>query len=381
MTKNRHGMKFGKFALIVMMLLSSASWGKRVDALYDARTLVQNQTLDVRKEAAKAGLTEVLVRLSGSELPEENAAINSALEIADQYLYQFSYSKLESHEWSESSPPGSSWLNMRFEGRALTRILRSAELPIWGAERPTMLVWLAVGTGGGERLVITEGSDHPALHAIREATRQRGVPLILPVYDLEDSMQLPSESLWGLFSDVIQTASQRYSPESVLAGRVYKTADGRWFGHWKFLFRGEEKSFVYHADSLDEHVLTGVSHSAEALANVFAIKPSQGRTDTVTLVIHGVDDLEQYARVSNYLQKLTTVKQVAITGLKKTDLSLELKLASQYHQFEQALKLDRKLEPQADAPIAKSTGDGSSNGTATAADSTTSQVKHFRWRP
>lgn len=335
-------MKLGYIAL-VFMLLSSASWGKRVENLYDAKTLVQNQTMDVRKQAAKKGLADVLLRLSGSPISADNAVINKALRIADQYLYQFSYSKLESHEWSEKTPPGSSWLNMRFEGKALNRILKQAKLPIWGAERPTMLVWLAVGKDDGDRQVITEGSEHPALDAVKTAMNQRGVPLILPVYDLEDAMQLPSESLWGLFTDVIQTASQRYSPESVLAGRVYQTDDGRWFGHWKFIFRGKERSFVHHADSLDDHVMMGVSNSADVLANVFSIKPSQGAADSVALSISGINNLEQYAKVTKYLQKLTTVRRVDVTGLNKTELSVNLKLASQYQQFEQALKLDRKL--------------------------------------
>ena len=365
-------MKLGYIAL-VFMLLSNASWGKRVEGLYDAKALVQNQTMDIRKEAAKQGLADVLLRLSGSAIPEGNATVDKAISIADQYLYQFSYSKLESHEWSESTPPGSSWLNMRFEGKALTRILKRAKLPIWGAERPTMLVWLAVGKDDGDRMVITEGSDHPALESVKAAMGKRGVPLILPVYDLEDSMQLPSESLWGLFTDVIQNASQRYSPESILAGRVYQTDEGRWFGHWKFIFRGQERSFVHHADSLDDHVMLGVGNSADALANVFAIKPAQGSTDSVALNIAGIKNLEQYAKVTNYLKKLTAVRRVDVTGLNKTDLSVTLKLASQYKQFEQALKLDRKLV----AVALKQDGDSSTE----AMPQPNNAPKQFKWRP
>lgn len=330
---------------VLLMLCSLSGWAKTVEGLYDAKVLVTSQSTNVRKQAARQALSDVLVRVSGQGWESPNQQIDRALQIADQYLYQYSYSHLEPSERGQKTPAGATWLNMKFESKAVQRVIKQAGLPLWGANRPTVLMWLAVDPGAGKREVVREGSQQSVVQYIKNAANKRGIPVILPVYDLEDAMQLPVESLWGQFSDAIQEASARYGAESVLVGRAYRGAGNKWFANWKFYFKGQEFRFVDHADTLSGHMLQGISKSAEILANAFAIKPGNAAQGTVELSIEGVNNLQQYAAVTRYLEKMSVVRTLKVDGLENNVLNLSLVLAAQYNKFEQAIKLDKKLLP------------------------------------
>ena len=174
-----------------------------------------DQSQTTRKAGAKRGLLEVLQKISGFPVPGDRPTINRALTIADQYLYQFSYAKMEPGEVARALP-GSLWLTMRFEEKSIQELIKKGKLARWGANRPSVLVWMAVDDGR-KRVIMSDGVDHSALRALQSGAKKRGLPLIFPLNDLEDSMALPVGQLWGMFDDPISVASKRYGAESVLA--------------------------------------------------------------------------------------------------------------------------------------------------------------------
>ena len=335
-----HSMKF-QLCFIALILLATSSWAKPVSGLYDARVPVPDQQLVSRQDGAKQGLIEVLQKVSGFTVPAENAVILKAIEIADQYLYQYSYEAVQKDEWDASIPPGSSWLKMRFEAQSIQRIIKAANMPLWGNNRPTVLLWLIKEERG--RSVLIDGLDDNVSKAVANASQVRGVPVVLPVYDLEDSIRLPQESLWGLFSGSILEASKRYDAESVMAARVYKNTKGNWVGQWRFYFKEREFNYEFETQELSQQVLSGLSASAEVLANTFAIKPNDARSDVLAIKVGNVKNLKQYAALVNYLEDLTITKKVFVAGVKGDDMDLQLTLSGSFSQLKQVLALDKKL--------------------------------------
>lgn len=335
-----HFMKF-QLCFAALILIATSSWAKPVSGLYDARVPVPDQQLVSRQHGAKQGLIEVVQKVSGFTVPADNEVILKALEIADQYLYQYSYEAVQKDEWDASIPPGSSWLKMRFEAQSIQRIIKAANLPLWGNNRPTVLLWLIKEERG--RSVLIDGADDNASKAVANASQVRGVPVVLPVYDLEDSIRLPQESLWGLFSGSILEASKRYDAESVMAARVYKNSKGNWVGQWRFYFKEREFNYEFETQELSQQVLSGLSASAEVLANTFAIKPNDARSDVLAIKVRNIDNLKQYAAVVNYLEDLTITKKVFVAGLKGSDMELKLTLSGSLSQLKQVLALDKKL--------------------------------------
>ncbi|MGK0445482.1 MAG: hypothetical protein ACJA1U_002429 [Bermanella sp.] len=364
--------QFMKFHLcfIALAVFASSIWATPVSGLYDARVPVPDQQLDSRQLGAKQGLIEVLQKVSGFSVPAENEAVQRALNIADQYLYQYSYEAVQKDEWDASIPPGSSWLKMQFETQSIQRIIKQAKLPLWGNNRPTILLWLM--KDNGQRTVLSDGGEGLAAQAVKNASQTRGVPVVLPVYDLEDSIRLPQESLWGLFSGSILEASKRYDAESVLAARVYKNNKGNWVGQWRFYFKDREFNYEFETEGLNQQVLSGLSASAEVLANTFAIRPSDVGSDELGIKVSNIKSLKHYASLVSYLEDLTITKQVFVSAVKGDEMELKLNLSGSLAQFKQVLALDKKL---IQAPVNEQAQ------VKEQLDPLVTNLIHFNWQP
>lgn len=345
----------------------------QVNDLYEARVVVIDQSAEARKQGAQAGLLEVLYKVSGFPVPADNPVINSALEIADQYLYQFSFARVDEKQWNENIPPGSSYLKMKFEGRSIQRIIKQAQLTRWGANRPTVMIWVTVDDGS--RQILSDASDHKAVGLLEEASKKRGVPLVFPVYDLEDSFKLPTEQLWGLFKESIIKASERYAAESILAGRVYRLDKSRWGGNFRFYFKQQEFEYEFESTSLEGLLLSGVSAAGSVLADTFALKPSVVKKGSLVISVKNINKLEDYGNLLSYLQKLAVTKDVAIIKVSDKEVQLELSLNGTLDQFKQSLSLNNKLlEIAVPKPVPTSVF-------SLTAPTFDDSITYFTWRP
>jgi hypothetical protein len=359
--------------LFLTVLLGFQVQAIQVNDLYDARVVVVDQSSEARKQGAKAGLMEVLYKVSGFPVPTDNPVINSALDIADQYLYQFSFARVDEKQWNENIPPGSSYLKMKFEGKSIQRIIKQAQLTRWGADRPTVMIWVTVDDGS--RQILSDASDHDAVSLLVEASKKRGVPLVFPVYDLEDSFKLPTEHLWGLFKDSIIKASERYATESILAGRVYRLDESRWGGNFRFYFKQQEFEYEFESTSLEGLLLSSVSEAGSILADTFALKPSVVKKDSLVISVKNINKLEDYGNLLTYLQRLAVTKDVSIIKVNDKEVQLELSLNGTLIQFKQSLSLNNKL---LEIEVSKLVEKSVFSLTDTTPDES---ITYFTWRP
>jgi uncharacterized protein len=334
--------RFLALGLFLLGLAAPVS-AQKVDGLYETRLQVADQSGAARKDAAVEGLKKVLVKVSGQRSTLLNARVQAALAKADVYMSQFSYSTLGRDEWTPDIPTATRWLNMSFESNGVNRILKDAGIALWGENRPSVLVWLASDAGQGRRSVLTNQTNSPFLPALKNAAQDRGVPLLLPIMDLEDQQALPLENLWGLFSDAILSGSTRYTPDAVLAGRIYPAGNNLFSGHWKFMFHAEEQVVSFEAVSLDEALERAADLAASTLAASFSIKTTGAVSSGVVCEVSGVNSLDNYSRLGRYLGGMNIVKRYDIRRVDRDRITVYVQLASDMEQFTQILKLDKKL--------------------------------------
>lgn len=328
---------------LLLMCFCLPVFAKQITGIYDSKVMVPDQLDQSRLGGAQQGMLEVLQKVSGFPVDSEQPVVAKALKIADQYLYQFSYEKADP---KEGQVKAANWLKMRFEGKAIQRIVRQASLPRWGTNRPTVLVWLAIDDG--QRQIIADGHDHPAYAGLQDAAQRRGIPVIFPVYDLEDSIKLPMEQLWGMFSEGVVTASDRYGAESILMARVVgrtneETGQTFWQGRWRFIFRNKEYDYEFLEEDLDTLVLSGLTAGAQVLANAFALKSTGLASNELRMDVSGINNLNQYAAVLKYLEKLAITKQVGVAGINNKTVAFDLNLNGSFNKLQQILALDKRL--------------------------------------
>jgi len=279
--------------------------------LYEALIPVQSQAREERQEAIRAGLREVLVRVSGRSTVSHSPApaIEKALEKPTRYTQQFRYRKLNKADRKGHLEDSHMVLWVKYDEQAVNTLLRGADLSVWGHTRPATLVWLVVAEEGQRRL-LSSNEAHPVREELEYAARLRGLPLRFPFNDLSDRAKISISDIWGNFEEAILQASVRYRPEAVIVGRLYQSVSGSWSARWSIYLQGRRQDIDVDGEVLTQAISPVVAEAAESLAQRFAMGQDENMTGEVMIKIKGVSSLARYNRVINYLASLTAVNKV-----------------------------------------------------------------------
>ena len=310
--------------------------------LYEVEVPVGSQA--ERQRAARTGLRELLVRITGlPELPP-STEIQAALREPEKYYGRFEFSmrpqpqRVRTSGTVDNDAAEQMVVALHYEPAAVLALLRRAALPVWSADRPTVLAWIAVEEDGARR-ILTADSGEELVGALRRRARLRGLAVSLPVMDLADHAITPA-TVWGRFWEAVESASPRYNRDLIVLGRVGRRADGSWVSDW------ETRSAVVTGDSygraaaVPEAVAAGVDAVADALAERFAVG---GRLDAITVTIRGASTIAAYASVLDYLRSREYIEQMEVKAVARDLLTLQLHSRSSAAQLEELLSMGGPL--------------------------------------
>jgi hypothetical protein len=326
-----------RLAVIVALLclLSISGLATAGDELFETDVPVASQQPDLRPGYMKAALQEVLLRVTGEPDVLKRAALRSMVENPERFVEQYRY-----YTRPDSSPP-SLMLRVRFDGAAIQQALRQQGVAYWGtAERPEVLLWLAVEDRGA-RYIVSSQDDSEAARQIREAARQRGIPLLLPLMDLEDQGKVRFSDVWGGFYDGVGAASPRYNPGVVLIGRLNRAPSGNWAARWELR---DGASWGGGGEQLGDALRAGIDTLAERLAAGLAAPASEAATVT-TVTVDGVNTLTAFARVDDYLASLDSIRRLELSRVEGATLQYALQLSGGLDGLTQTIAIGTVLEP------------------------------------
>ncbi len=289
---------------------------------------------------AEAGLLQVLARVSGSMEVGNSDLITRAARKPSDYYYQYSYESTDRTLQIDDQPVAAQILRLHFEPGSVARLLREAGFPVWGSNRPGVLLWLAVNDGDGRR-ILSENDESQIASVIQDQSILRGVPLLFPLLDLEDSASLSDSEIWGAFLGRVEDASRRYSPDVILTGRIQKDSVGRWSANWAYKVNQNWRTVDTVSFSADEMARGMMDQLANSLATQYAIDSSQGQ---VTVSIEGINGIAEYAAVSRYLESLAPVLNSFVVRVQGSELEFKLSTEGQNEQLLEIIALDQKMQ-------------------------------------
>jgi uncharacterized protein len=319
-------------ALAALLCVAGAARADEVPWLYDVRVPVDDQSPRARLSAASAGLVQVLTRLTGLTSIPASDVITRALAAPDLYYNQFGFEPADDGEGL--------LLRLQFMPDAVLGLIRQAGLPVWRSNRPTVVAWVVVDDGA-ERAILGSASPHPAAEALRQRSRERGLPLLLPLMDLADQLEVEPAAVWGRLSQPIQTASERYGADIVLIGRLQQQPGGAWTGSWEFWLDGEVKSIDHDAGeptALGQLAADSVSDELAARYAVLDRGPQQ-----LQLNISAVENAADYAELLRYFSSLEFVDEVAVRFVSGDRVGVSLTTGAEAEQLQELFRLDRRL--------------------------------------
>lgn len=321
--------------LLGLPLAAAAADGLVMPGFYDVQVPAPDQSSSARLDASRQGLLEVLVRQTGLTSIPRTEPVRDALAAPDLYYRQFGFVEL-------SRQPLELALALQFDPNAVLRLVRQAHLPLWPARRPRLVAWVALEEGGrtllgagdaarpgpeaaGNGSASGEAVSLTPLQALGGAlvdrARARGVPLTLPLLDLEDQVAVTPAAVWGRLSQVLTPASARYGAELVLVGRVEPLADG-WLGRWTTWLDGTEVSVSFETGDTAEQGRLALDFVADELVQRYAVL---GRdSGAVSLGVAGLRTAADYGALMAYLRRLEYVDDLQVQGLVGDRLELTL---------------------------------------------------------
>ncbi len=272
------------FFLGCLSLLSLPSFAETVNNLYQVREPVSGQTPDERTRATQAALETLVLRLTGDARAAKGSSLAELRKDPQKVISQYGY---------EAGPPET--LLVDFDPASTDRALRDAGYALWGSNRPTLLGWWLNDATEGSNLV---GDGQGSAEPLRRAAQHRGLPLRLPLADLEEQSVGTAKNLEGSDPTVLKQASERYGADGLLAVHAREEA-GQWQGKWR-LWIGDQReqgtATAASSEALADAVLLAVS---ERLAPRFVAKP--GASSGLVMQVQGMN-LERYAQLMQLLE-------------------------------------------------------------------------------
>ena len=246
----------------------------------------------------------------------------------------------------EDSGAAGLMLTANFDPGAVDALLRDAGLSVWSRTRPSTLVWLAVEGQSGRYLV---GADDPAglSAALLAGAAQRGVPLVLPLLDLEDRSSLGVTDVFGGFKDTVLAASHRYASDAVLVGRVHRVLSDLWEARWSLYLDGTAHDWQTRGNLPELATEAAVHELADRLALRFTRPAVDAAPARIELMVIGVESLEDYARALGYLRSLDVVSKVYVNGVDRDQVVFQLAAPGGRETVEQVISLGRIFTPTA----------------------------------
>jgi hypothetical protein len=316
-----------------------------VENLYIETVPVADQQIIARNEAASIGMVPVLIRVSGSRSVLSNSNIKGAIKNASRYLSKFSYQatplqQKDAEEVREQLPYS---LELQFRKPAILDLLRASNEPIWAENRPVTLMWLVIDDIDGRRLPTDD--DETQLKQIVEANAaNRGLPIIWPLYDLQEQATVNVNALWSADAKAIEAASERYDASGTLLGRLLATSDGKWRVAWEYNFNGESTYSDSECEILDDCISDPIDAVAELLSSRYALVSSdQGNVAKVKVV--GVSSFEDYSTVLFYFKELIAVSDVALNSIEGDIFEFTLNLTANRDKLAELISLNKRLVP------------------------------------
>ena len=358
-----NGMRIARLLRVLVPILAvvfslPVPAAEEVKNLYEAEVGVADKARGSRNVAFGAALAKVAVKVSGRRGAATSPVIVEAMKRPERYVQQFRYQNVAAPALAAEQPAEIETqaraetqtleLWVQFDAPAVDALLREAGLPVWGRLRPSVLVLVAVESAGSRELL---SSDDPRGWArfIQSAAAERAVPLVLPLMDLEDRVELRVSDVWAGFEDNVRRASERYQSEGVLMGRAYEQLPNFWQLRWRLLLEDVRHEWLDQGEGLDVVLLAGVHESADLLASRFGGFTGATAVSGVEVTVTGIRSLGDYARTLHYLGSLDEVSRVDVTNVNSAGVSFRVDARGGRETVRQVIALGRTLAEEGEA--------------------------------
>ncbi|QQX82248.1 DUF2066 domain-containing protein [Shewanella sp. KX20019] len=326
------------FALFVS--ISPLATAAEVNKLDESLVAVESRANNLRSQAIKQAFKDVVLKNTGTETALTHPDVVKQLAKASSLMTQYGYQELD----------GELFIQVNFDHKRLISLLRQAGLPVWGKQRPLTLMWL-VEDIENERSILSDASSSSTREVFNTQSDNRGVPLVFPLMDLDDAMQVGVNDIRGQFTDNVANASLRYQFNYFIMATI--APQGSVFRYQMALYPRERADDASQLTPLInangevatvEKAVTAITAAAsEYYVSQYAIADS-GEKLTTKIAFTDVSHMKQLVEIETYLNQLSAIKTASVARVEGTTVEFNLALFGNEDDLHRLMKLDPRIE-------------------------------------
>lgn len=334
-------MKKSGLLFLLYLFCTSPVLAVRVQTLYQGVLPVSSQAATLRNQLANDALAQVLVKVSGNNTVLNNPTIRAQLGSAMSLMQEFGY--VGAARAGSAKP----WLlQVNFDPEGINKLLRDAGQPIWGQNRPLLMVWLDYEVSGHPASIIGADAGSDVSVMLKQEADRRGLPVVFPAMDVTDIGQVSVNDITTMALPKLMNAASRYTRDGMLIGRIQQTASG-YNTQWKLVVGSDQWGWNITGNNLTDTLAAMADHVADALAGRYATVITNTVQSEFTLKIVNVAEADDFVQVMNYIKHLTPVSDVELVQITGNELILKVSLRGSYESFAKALSVGQKMTPVA----------------------------------
>lgn len=303
----------------------SARGAVRLDP-YQASASLADRSEAGQTAAFQTAMRTVLVRVTGRRAADSDPVLAPLIGAARRYVQQY-------------HPLPNNQLAVVFDGPAIERWLAQNGQPVWGRERPTTFVLLAVQSAPAAGTIVSREDTSELKKLIDDEAAARGIPLLWPsAQDLKNE-HLDYGTIVGMPAAALAEAARRLGGDGVLVGRAGNASAAAGV-RWTHVYQDHSSEFSGPTE--------GVDRAADDYASLFAVTGSSAPVD---IEVDGIDDVKDYASVQTYLESLAFVTHVNVQALGSDTVRFRLTMRGGMDSLQRAVALGGRL-------VSRGPGDG-----------------------
>ncbi|MDT8371197.1 MAG: DUF2066 domain-containing protein [Gammaproteobacteria bacterium] len=335
---------------VLITVISTNAFSGEVADLYQSHFAVSDQSEQQRQLVAPEILRQTILKVVGDRSALDLADLSPILTQTDSLIQQYQYRRVNKIS-DDLTKPDQLELLLTFDQSGLNRLLADNRLPVWGKNRPDVLVWMAIKDQQHEAILADDQDNLDVKQALDGAVEMRGLPILLPVMDLSDQRLVSFSELWAGQSDVIIEASQRYAAQVILMASMTISADKQVRISWQLHINGETENWQSRGD-VNYAIRSGIDELTDRLARRFSqVVATSAAGQEYELYIKNIRDYADYARVTHYLNDLQYVSHVEIKNLAQDELVLAVSIEGDLAVFDRTLAIGQLLRKDTAADV------------------------------
>ena len=326
---------------LLSLLAGQAHGAVSIDSLYEIRVPVADQSSARRQVAFQTAFDGTLKKLTGNSNVTHVPGVANARQQVARFVRQFNYWELSEAERVQF---GQNYLlQVHFSETLLNQVLRDNKLPIWGDDRPQVLVWMAQEQDG-QRVMVAPHEQSVERDSITASAKSLGIPVIYPLLDFEDNGELSVSELWGLFDEPILRASKRYRTKAILALTTWPTGGGRWSGRSLFMLADQVSTGNYTGATIAELTEAVMADIARKMSGLYAVVAGVAPERPVRIQVDNINNVSAYASLMQYMDDLSAVRNITPVRVSGSRVLLDVTIDGTLQQLGSAIELGRNLK-------------------------------------